>query len=66
VDEALAAQAPGQRAEGRALEPRNQSLMTVMNFPMGLMAELMSAVVPSGICDRHPRVRFVLEEAGAG
>ena len=48
------------------LEPRNQSLMTVMNFPMGLMAELMSAVVLSGICDRHPRVRFVLEEAGAG
>jgi predicted TIM-barrel fold metal-dependent hydrolase len=48
------------------LEPRNQSLMTVANFPMGLMAELMSAVVFSGICDRHPGVRFVLEEAGVG
>ena len=48
------------------LEPRNQSLMTVANFPMGLMAELMSAVVLSGVCDRHPGVRFVLEEAGAG
>jgi uncharacterized protein len=48
------------------LEPRNQSLMTVANFPMGLMAELMSAVVLSGICDRHPGVRFVLEEAGVG
>src|SRR5207249_8632448 len=48
------------------LEPRNQSLMTVMNFPMGLMAELMSAVVLSGICARHPRARFVLEEAGVG
>ena len=33
---------------------------------MGLMAELMSAVVFSGICDRHPGVRFVLEEAGVG
>jgi len=48
------------------LEPRNQSLMTVMNFPMGLMAELLSAVVLSGICDRHPGIRFVLEEAGVG
>ncbi|HZU91614.1 MAG TPA: amidohydrolase family protein, partial [Stellaceae bacterium] len=48
------------------LEPRNQSLMRVVNFPMGLMAELMSAVVFSGICDRHPGVRFVLEEAGVG
>jgi predicted TIM-barrel fold metal-dependent hydrolase len=33
---------------------------------MGAMAELMSAVVFSGICDRHPRVHFVLEEAGVG
>ena len=40
--------------------------MRVANFPMGLMAELMSAVVFSGICDRHPGVRFVLEEAGVG
>ena len=32
----------------------------------GAMAELMSAVVFSGICDRHPGVRFVLEEAGVG
>jgi hypothetical protein len=48
------------------LEPRNQSLMRVANFPMGLMAELLSAVVFSGICDRHPGVRFVLEEAGVG
>ena len=48
------------------LAPRNQSLMTVANFPMGLMAELMSAVALSGICDRHPRLRFVLEEAGVG
>jgi predicted TIM-barrel fold metal-dependent hydrolase len=43
------------------LEARNQSLMRVANFPMGAMAELMSAVVFSGICDR-----FVLEEAGVG
>jgi predicted TIM-barrel fold metal-dependent hydrolase len=48
------------------LEPRNQALMRVANFPMGAMAELMSAVVFSGICDRHPAVRFVLEEAGVG
>jgi predicted TIM-barrel fold metal-dependent hydrolase len=48
------------------LEPRNQSLMRVANFPMGAMAELMSAVVFSGICDRHPGVRFILEEAGVG
>ncbi len=48
------------------LEPRNQSLMRVANFPMGAMAELMSAVVFSGICDRHPGIRFVLEEAGVG
>ena len=48
------------------LEPRNQALMRVVNFPMGLMAELLSAVVFSGICDRHPGVRFVLEEAGVG
>ena len=48
------------------IEPRNQALMRVANFPMGLMAELMSAVVFSGICDRHPGVRFVLEEAGVG
>ncbi|ETW99829.1 MAG: hypothetical protein ETSY2_40165 [Candidatus Entotheonella gemina] len=48
------------------LEARNQSLMRVANFPMGPMAELMSAVVFSGICDRHPGVRFVLEEAGVG
>jgi len=47
-------------------EPRNQSLMRVANFPMGMMAELMSAVVFSGICDRHPGIRFVLEEAGVG
>ena len=40
--------------------------MRVANFPMGAMAELMSAVVFSGICDRHPGVRFVLEEAGVG
>ena len=46
------------------VEPRNQSLMRVANFPMGPMAELMSAVVFAGICDRHPGVRFVLEEAG--
>src|ERR1700758_5187605 len=48
------------------LEPRNQFLMRVANFPMGAMGELMSAVVLSGICDRHPGVRFVLEEAGVG
>src|SRR5246127_2306859 len=48
------------------LEPRNQFLMRVANFPMGAMGELMSAVVFSGICDRHPGVRFVLEEAGVG
>ena len=48
------------------LEPRNQSLMRVANFPMGAMAELMSAVVYSGICERHPGIRFVLEEAGVG
>jgi predicted TIM-barrel fold metal-dependent hydrolase len=48
------------------LEPRNQALMRVANFPMGAMAELMSAVVFSGICDRHPGIRFVLEEAGVG
>jgi len=48
------------------LEPRNKTLMRVANFPMGAMAELMSAVVFSGICDRHPKVRFVLEEAGVG
>ena len=48
------------------LEPRNQSLMRVANFPMGAMAELMSAVVFSGICERHPGIRFVLEEAGVG
>jgi uncharacterized protein len=47
-------------------EPRNQALMRVVNFPIGMMAELMSAVVFSGICDRHPRIRFVLEEAGVG
>src|SRR2546427_1005428 len=51
---------------GAGLEPRNQSLMTVANFPMGAMAELLSAVVFAGICDRHPGVRFVLEEAGVG
>lgn len=48
------------------LEPRNQFLMKVANFPMGPMADLMSAVVFSGICDRHPGARFVLEEAGVG
>jgi predicted TIM-barrel fold metal-dependent hydrolase len=48
------------------LEPRNQFLMRVANFPMGAMAELLSAVVFSGICDRHPGIRFVLEEAGVG
>ena len=37
--------------------------MRVANFPMGAMGELISAVVFSGICDRHPGVRFVLEEA---
>jgi predicted TIM-barrel fold metal-dependent hydrolase len=40
--------------------------MRVANFPIGPMAELMSAVVFSGICDRHPKIRFVLEEAGVG
>ncbi len=40
--------------------------MKVANFPMGLMSELMCAVVFAGICDRHPGVRFVLEEAGVG
>jgi uncharacterized protein len=50
----------------QGMEPRNQALMRVANFPMGAMAELMSAVVFSGICDRHPAVRFVLEEAGVG
>jgi predicted TIM-barrel fold metal-dependent hydrolase len=48
------------------LEPRNQFLMKVVSFPMGPMADLMSAVVFAGICDRHPGVRFVLEEAGVG
>ena len=47
-------------------EPCNQQLMRVVNFPMGMMAELMSAVVFSGICERHPGIRFVLEEAGVG
>jgi len=47
-------------------EPRNQRLMRVVNFPVGMMAELMSAVVFSGICERHRRIRFVLEEAGVG
>ena len=56
-----------QLGEGVAgLEPRNQFLMKVANFPMGPMADLMSAVVLSGICDRHPRIRFVLEESGVG
>ena len=55
----------GRQKQG-GIEPRNQQLMRVANFPMGLMAELMSAVVFSGICDRHPGVRFVLEEAGVG
>jgi len=50
----------------QGMEPRNQALMRVANFPMGAMAELMSAVVFSGICDRHRGVRFVLEEAGVG
>ena len=54
----------GEGASG--LEPRNQFLMKVVTFPMGPMADLMSAVVFSGICDRHPGVRFVLEEAGVG
>src|SRR3989454_12795956 len=40
--------------------------MRVVNFPMGPMAELMRAVVFAGICDRHPGLRFVLEEAGVG
>jgi hypothetical protein len=40
--------------------------MTVANFPMGLMAELMSAVVFAGICDRHPGARFVLEHSRIG
>ena len=48
------------------LEPRNQALMRVVNFPIGAMAELMSAIVFSGICERHPKIRFVLEEAGVG
>jgi predicted TIM-barrel fold metal-dependent hydrolase len=50
----------------QGLEPRNQFLMRVANFPMGAMAELASAVVLSGICDRHPGIRFVIEEAGVG
>jgi predicted TIM-barrel fold metal-dependent hydrolase len=54
----------GEGATG--LEARNQFLMKVANFPMGPMADLMSAVVLSGICDRHPKARFVLEEAGVG
>src|SRR6516164_981545 len=45
------------------LEPRNQFLMRVANFPMGAMGELMSAVVFSGICDRHPRLRFEIGRA---
>jgi predicted TIM-barrel fold metal-dependent hydrolase len=48
------------------LEPRNQFLMRVANFPMVLMAELVSAIVLSGICDRHPGARFVQEETGVG
>lgn len=48
------------------LEPRNQALMRVINFPIGAMAELTTAVVFSGICDRHPGIRFVIEEAGVG
>jgi hypothetical protein len=47
-------------------EAQIRLLMTVANFPMGLMSELMCAVVFAGICDRHPAVRFVLEEAGVG
>jgi predicted TIM-barrel fold metal-dependent hydrolase len=50
----------------QGIEPRNQALMRVVNFPVGAMAELMSAVVFCGICDRHPTIRFVLEEAGVG
>ena len=50
----------------QGVEPRNQNLMRFVNFPMGPMSELMSAVVFSGICDRHPKARFVLEEAGVG
>ena len=40
--------------------------MKVANFPMGPMADLMSAVVFAGICDRHPGVRFVLERGWGG
>jgi hypothetical protein len=47
------------------LEPRNQLLMKVANFPMGPMSDLMSAVVFAGICDRS-RCPFVLEETGVG
>ena len=50
----------------QGLEPRNQALMRVINFPIGAMAELVTAVVFSGICDRHPGIRFVIEEAGVG
>lgn len=46
--------------------PRNQQLMRVVNFPMGPLSELMSALVFAGICDRHPKARFILEEAGVG
>src|SRR4051795_1968552 len=39
-------------------ELRNPALVRDVNFQMGMMAELMSAVVFSGICDRHPGIRF--------
>src|SRR5260370_41660993 len=43
------------------LEPRNQSLMTVANFPMGLMAELMTPLVFSRLSVPHPRVPLLPE-----
>src|SRR5262245_52580461 len=49
-----------------ALELRHLSVMQVANVPMGMMAQLMSAVGCSGICERQHGVRFVVDAAGVG
>ncbi len=49
----------------QGLEPRNQALMRVANFPMGAMAELMSAVVFSGHL-RPPSRRALCPRGGRG
>ena len=46
--------------------PRNLDLVHATCFTIGPLAEILASLVLTGICDRHPKANFIIEEPGVG